>query len=371
MAKKRRGRAPNGAGSVYKTASGQWKAVISLRRPDGKSQRVTRNAKSLEHGWVLLSNLRREHRNLAENPNACTVQDLIDRWIAGFEGQASTADGYKTLLRIHIGPKIGTVPLLKLNTITVQDWITSLKTSGVGARTVQMSYALLKRACSWAVVSRIIDHNPCDGVRRPAARREAINPFTRAEVERILEATKGDRLHALFRLALTTGMRQGELFGLRWSDVDLETGIIRIRQQAKDYKGHVTIQQPKTTAGVRSIVLTPALLQSLKARKALAETEGNGECPFVFCSVEGHVIRRTNFGRRAWKPLLEDLGLPHRGAHHMRHTAATMMLSAGIPPHIVAGTLGHETAETVLKIYAHFITQDARVVAEAMSRLNL
>lgn len=371
MAKKRRGRAPNGAGSVYKTTAGKWKAVISIRTVDGSTKRISRNAKSFEHGWILLDQLRREHRNLADNPNAVTVRDAIERWLQGFEGEQSTRDGYQNLLDRHIGPRLGDVCLLKLNSMMIQDWITQLKAAAVGARTLQMSYALLKRACSWSVAARIIDHNPCDGVRRPSAKREAILPFTRAEVDQILEATKADRLHALYRLALTTGMRQGELFGLLWSDVDLDAGILRVRQQAKDYAGRISIQAPKTAAGVRSISLTPAVVQSLRSRKLLAEAEGNGAFPYVFCSAKGTVIRRTNFGKRYWKPLLVHLGLKHRGAHHLRHTAATMMLSAGVPPHIVAGVLGHETAETVMRIYAHFITQDSRQAAEAMGRLNL
>lgn len=371
MAKKRRGRAPNGAGSVYKTDSGQWKAVISLKGADGKSRRISRNAKSLEHGWILLDQLRREHRNLLENPNAVTVRDVIEKWLAGFEGEQSTRDGYTNLLNRHIAPQLGDVSLRKLNTIAVQDWVTNLKTAAVGARTLQMAYALLKRSCAWAVTARLTDHNPCDGVRRPSAKREAIQPFTREEVDRMLEATKKDRLHALYRLAVTTGMRQGEMFGLLWSDVDLDAGILRVRQQAKDYKGIITIQAPKTVAGVRSVSLTPAVVESLRKRKFLAEKEGNGDVPYVFCSAKGTIIRRTNFGKRYWRPLLEKLKLNHRGAHHLRHTAATMMLSAGVPPHIVAGVLGHETAETVMKIYAHFITQDSHIAADAMSRLRL
>jgi len=373
MAKKRkpRGRAPNGAGSVYKTTTGKWKAVVSLRGLDGKTRRISRNAKSLEHGWILLDQLRRGHRNLAENPNAVTVRDIIERWLQGFEGEQSTRDQYQNLLDRHIAPRLGNVCLLKLNALAVQDWIAGLKSISVGARTLQMSYALLKRSCATAVASRILDYNPCDSVRRPSAKREAILPFTRSEVDRILEHTKDDRLHALFRLALTLGLRQGEMFGLLWSEVDLDAGILRVRQQAKDYAGKISIQAPKTAAGVRAITLTPPVLQSLRSRKQIAEAEGNGEFPYVFCSAKGTVIRRTNFGKRYWKPLLVALQLKHRGAHHMRHTAATIMLAAGVPPHIVAGVLGHETAETVLRIYAHFVTQDSRVAAEALGKLNL
>jgi integrase len=365
---KRSGKAANGAGSVYKTKEGTWKASITVRTLDGSSKRIVRNAPSQRAALLKLDELRHEFRFLADNPGTISVRDIIERWLVSFEGEKSTLDGYQNLLDRHIGPHIGERLVDSLTPLDVQEWVQALRAAETGARTTQMAYALLKRASAWAVTIRLMPHNPCDGIKRPSARRELIQPFSREEVSQLLEATRKDRLHALFVLAVTTGMRQGELFGLQWEDLDFDRREIRIVRQAKDYRGKVTLKTPKTAAGIRTISVPEMACTALAERRELARAEEH-DSPQVFTSPKGMFLRRTLFGRRVWKPLLVKLGLDHRGAHHLRHTAATMMLGAGVPPHIVAGVLGHETAETVMKVYAHYITRDSRLAADAMSGL--
>jgi integrase len=365
---KRSGKAANGAGSVYRTKDGTWKACVTVRNLDGTSKRIVRNAPSQRAALVKLDELRSEFRDLSDNPGTITVRELVERWLISFEGEVSTLDGYQNLLDRHIGPHIGERLLSGLTSLEVQDWVQSLRADQTGARTIQMAYSLLKRSCQWGVTIRLLARNPCEGIKRPAAKREAIRPFSLAEVGQILQESRGHRLHALFVLAITTGMRQGELFGLQWPDVDLDRRTISIVRQAKDYRGIVTLKAPKTAAGIRTISITDIACAALAARRVLAETEGHDSLQ-VFTSPKGMFLRRTLFGRRTWKPLLSRLKLEHRGAHHLRHTAATMMLGAAVPPHIVAGVLGHETAETVMKVYAHYITKDSRVASDAMAGL--
>lgn len=365
----KRGKAGNGAGSIYQTKSGQWQVSITVRLLDGTSKRVKRNAKSHRHGLMVLDELKSEHKNLSDNPQTVSVRELVEKWLSDFEGEKSTLDHYTLLLNMHIAPHIGDRLLGSLSPLEIQTWVQALRTIETGARTVQMAYTLVKRVCQWGVDIRLLTHNPCNGIRRPAAKRESILPFTKTEVDAILAKTKAHRLHSLFVLAVTTGMRQGELFGLQWSDIDFDRRLVSISRQAKDYRGTVTLKAPKTAAGIRTISITEKACAALSARRILAEKEGNEESHQVFCSPRGMIIRRTLFGKRTWKPLLESLAIDHRGAHHLRHTAATMMLGAGVPPHIVAGVLGHETAETVMKTYAHFINKDSRVAAEVMDRL--
>ena len=366
--KPRKRKSPNGTGSVYKTKSKQWKVALTIPALSGTGKRIYRNATSQRHGLLILDELRSENRSFSDNPASITVTELADKWLISFEGEASTLDGYQNLLTKHISPHIGERLLASLTPLEVQEWVQALRAVPTGARTVQMAYALLKRVCAWGVTIRLLTHNPCDGIRRPSARREAIQPFTLEEVQRLLEATKNNRLYALFVLAFTTGMRQGELFGLQWPDVDLERREVQIVRQAKDYRGKVTLKTPKTAAGIRTISITESTAVALSARRAIAAKEKHDSLQ-VFTSPRGMLIRRSLWGKRTWQPLLVKLKLPHRGAHHLRHTAATQMLAAGVPPHVVAGVLGHETAETVMKIYAHYITKDSRIAADAMSRI--
>ena len=368
MTSQNKRKSPNGTGSVYKTKSGQWKAALTIPALNGTSKRITRNATSQRHGVLLLDELRAETRSLSDNPESVSVTELADKWLISFEGEASTLDGYQGLLNHHISPHIGERLISSLKPLDVQEWVQALRAVPTGATTVQKAYTLLNRICTWAVTIRRLTHNPCDGIKRPTAKRKAIHPFTREEVQRLLEATKNDRLYALFVLAVTTGMRQGELFGLQWGDLDLEGRRIRIVRQVKDYRGTVVLKEPKTAAGIRTISITESACVALSARRVIAAAESHTSLQ-VFTSPRGMLIRRTLFAKRAWKPLLIKLGLTHRGGHHLRHTAATMMLAAGVPPHIVAGVLGHETAESVMKTYAHFITTDSRIASEAMARI--
>lgn len=365
---RRQRRRANGEGSVYQTKEGIWKASITVTSIDGKQKRIVRNAKSQRAALMKLEDIRSEFRNLANHPESITVDELGQRLLLNIEGEKSTLDHYRLLLEQHIGPALGSRLVASLTGLEVQEWIQDCKTKGTGPRTLQVAFTLLNRLFEWGKTLRVIQHNPCDGIRRPSAKRETIQPFTMPEIERILTTSKENRLYGLFVLAITTGMRQGELFGLQWPDINWQGRTITIQRQAKDYRGTVELKAPKTAAGIRTIALSTQAVEALSARRELAASEGNQESPQVFCTAQGCVIRRTTFGKRIWKPLLVAAKVPHRGAHHLRHTAATMMLSNGVPPHIVAGVLGHETAETVMSIYAHFISRDSSLAAEAMGR---
>lgn len=367
----KRGKAGNGAGSIYKTSSGQWIASITVRLLDGTSKRVKRNAKSHRHGLMILDELKAKHKNLADNPDTITVDELGQRLLLNIEGERSTIDHYRLILKQHIGPLLGTRVVSTVTGLEVQEWIQTTKANGIGARTLQVSFTLLNRLFEWGKTLRVMVHNPCDGIRRPSAKRETIQPFSTDEIRKLLTGTKTDRLYSMYLLAITTGMRQGELFGLQWDDIDWKAKTITISRQAKDYRGRVELKAPKTAAGIRTISVAPQAMEALSARRRLSVKEKNLASPQVFCTPKGCIIRRTTWGKRTWKPLLEGLGIPHRGAHHLRHTAATMMLSNGVPPHIVAGVLGHETAETVMSIYAHFISRDSSLAAAAMEKAIL
>ena len=365
MAMRRKTR--NGTGSVYQTKAGQWKVALTVRQVAGKSKKITRNAASRRHGELLLAELRDQYRDLTLHPEITTVATLVARWLSDFEADQSTLDHYRLLLTQHITPIIGARMITRFTALDAQAWVASAREAGSGARTVQMATSLLRRSFAWAVASQILPHNPFSAIRKPPAPRGDIYPFAPAEVQAILNHTKETRYYAMYLLAFTTGMRQGELFGLQWQDVSFNDKTITIARQARDYRGHVILKVPKTAAGRRRITVTQHVLDSLSSVRAEAEPSMEDQ---VFPSPRGALMRRTTFGRRQWKPLLQSLGIRHRGAHHMRHTAATQMLTAGVPPHVVAGVLGHSSTATLLKTYAHFLPSDSALAANAMSHLQ-
>ena len=189
-------------------------------------------------------------------------------------------------------------------------------------------------------------------------------------MRKILHATANDRLRAVYLLAFSLGLRQGELFGLRWSDVDLDRARITIRQQACEVGGRVTFKSPKTESGTRTVSISASIVESLRDRRKASEAEGHAETGLVFTNEVGNVIHRSNFGHRQWQPLLQKLKIKHRGFHVARHTAASLMLGAGVPIHVVSQILGHAKPSITLDLYSHLMPHQASVAADVLDRLS-
>ena len=187
-------------------------------------------------------------------------------------------------------------------------------------------YKALKQAVKWSLLPR----NVADSVDPPKAPKREIKPLNEEQVERLLRAAEGDKLEALYVLAITTGMRSGELLGLQWKDLNLPAGIVQVRRTV--FNGR--IEAPKTAKGNRSIKLTETSLRVLRTHERTSE--------WVFCTNAGTTISVHNLHNRSWKPLLVRADLPHNTRFHdLRHTCATLLLSKGVHPKIVQEMLGH------------------------------
>lgn len=346
----------NGDGSICKL-DGQWVAIVSWRDGNGKRRRSQRNANSQAHARIVLDELKREVFTPKPVSNL-TVAEHIDEWLKSvIEPNLSPAThySYKIAAENHIKPVLGGGKLTALAPFHVQTWLSGMQTDKVGARTRQNAFVVLQAAMGHACSLLLIDRNPCDPIGKPRAEREPINPFTADEAKRILEEVEGVRLEAVFYLAILHGLRQGELFGLRWRDVDFRKAVIRIEQQVREVAGRTSIWFPKTKAGRRTIAIDGRAAEALRRRRAISLTEGHAGCELVFPNRDGQVMRRSNFGARHWRPLLEDLGIKHRGFHHCRHTAAMLMLTSGVPIHEVSRILGHARPSITLDLYSHWL----------------
>lgn len=171
----------------------------------------------------------------------------------------------------------------------------------------------------------------------------------------LLAAASGDRLEALYVLAVTTGMRIGEMFGLKWSDVDLEVGTVQVRRTVA---ADGAINPPKTNSSKRTIRLSKLASLALRRHPRTAE--------WVFPSAAGTPIGICNFHKNSWKRLLKRAGLPPTRFHDLRHAAATLMLSRGVPVKVVSEMLGHADVSTTLSIYAHVLPDMQESAADAM-----
>ena len=230
-------------------------------------------------------------------------------------------------------------------------------------------YVVLSVALNRAVKLRLLTTNPCESIEKPSYHRGDMFPFTFEETQQILDETEPHPLYALFVLVFTIGMRQSELFGLKWEYVDFHKETLRVRWQLVENSGHLELKNPKSRAGIRTIELPAPALDALQKRRKMVMADGHAGVEYVFCTPTGKPIRRANFRMRNWNPLLKRLGLKHRGFHHCRHTYATLALGENTPVHVVSRILGHARPSITLDTYSHVLPSDQAQATQRIEKL--
>ncbi len=357
MGRSRRGR---GEGSIYQRADGTWCATYSAGyAANGKRIRRTVFGTTKEDVSKKLAKATAARLNGSYvQPNRTRLAAFLDRWLedaARPSIRPTTYASYKGILNNHIGPRLGGTSLCVLSPAHIQGLYADMERDGVGPRVRQLTHAVLRRGLKQALKWGLIARNPCDAVDPPRVPKHEISPLTSEQVEKFLDAAKGNRLHALFVVAIGTGMRLGEIFGLRWPDVDLKSRAITVRNTLIEVNGKLTLAEPKTPKSRRRIDLPQVVVDALTAHRAQTVRAGFASAPWVFCNSAGGPLRRTHFRSNHFKPLLLAAGLPDIRFHDLRHTSATLLLAAGVHPKVVQERLGHAQIGITLDIYSHVL----------------
>jgi integrase len=368
MAKRKKRAA--GEGTVRKHASGSWEARLTVPgRKNPKSFYGKTQAEALEKREEAKKALL---NGIDFDTGTQTLTDYFHSWLEDtvrVSLRRPTYEGYERMARNHITPTLGGIRLKDLKALHIQTLYASKFDAGYSLRTRRYIHTTLNKALKQAVRWNQIAVNPAADVEVPKADVEVLDledlpdpdmqTLAGDQVRLFLETAKGERLEALYVLALATGMRQGELLGLPWKHVDLKKGTLRVRQSLTLSKGGYTFSRPKTEASRRNLELRPEAIEALKAhrKRQLEETMRynglRGDLGLVFCSTTGTPIRRQNLQRRSFKPLLKKAGLPDIRFHDLRHTFATLTLAKGANVKTVSKMLGHSTIRVTLDVYAH------------------
>ena len=278
---------------------------------------------------------------------------------------------YESTVRTRILPALGHVRLQGLSAAHLNALFAELEREGLSASTQRSVYAVLSRALGDAVrVGRLV-RNPAELADPPSRSRARAKAWTATELARFLGHVADDRMHAAWRLAATTGMRRGELLGLTWRALDLDGARLSVEQQLIPVKGGVSFGSPKSSRSRRKIALDSETVAALDRHRETQLLERDvagpayGDRDLVFCDELGgpiHPNRLTDWFARHRRAA----GISTGTLHTLRHTAATLALTAGVPVHIVAARLGDDPT-TVLGTYAHLLPQSDEIAAERVA----
>ena len=280
----------------------------------------------------------------------------------------------KYLVTTHIKPALGRLKLKSLNALHLQGLYRERLDSGLSGSTVQKIHHVLHKALSQAVKWNLIPRNPADAVKAPMASSKEMHPLSVSEARRLLEAARDDRLEALYVLALHTGIRRGELLGLKWEDLDLDDSIVRVRRTLTRTENgkRLALGEPKTKKSRRTVHLTPRAVEALKrhrAKQAEKKLKTGGlyqDQGLVFAGEIGNLINPSNLRQRSFAPLLEHAGLPRITFHDLRHTCASLLFQKNVHPKFVQELLGHASVAVTLDTYSHMLPGMGGEAADAM-----
>jgi integrase len=364
----------NGQGTVYPRKNKQGK-VIGYRgsyfAPDGKRRYVFAKKRS-DAERALRQAMTDAERGLVFEPGTVTVEGYLDRWLAdSVKGtvRRSTFVQYESVVNRHIAPALGRLKLKSLTPAHVRALYRKKLGSGLAPRAVQYIHVTLHKALKQAVMDGLIPRNVTEAVKAPQAHKKEVRPLDTTQIKALLSAARGGRLEALYVLAIHTGLRRSELLGLKWTDVDLEAGILSV-QRSLDTDG--TFNPPKRNKSRRTVKLTGRAAEALKGHRARQNEErlrlGSlwEDHDLVFPKRVGKPMNADNLYHREFKPLLKKAGLFGFTFHSLRHTSATLLLSKNVNPKIVQEVLGHATISQTMDTYSHVMPGMGDVAASAL-----
>lgn len=377
-------------GSVIKRG-GRWSVVIDAGRDD-EGRRIRkwhsgyRTRKDAERARIEL--LGRVDQGTYVVPSRTTLKGfLVDEWLPAKRAtvKQTTHASYSMHVDKHIVPRIGQVPLTQLTPGQLNALYAELQSSGrragsgaLSPTTVRRIHATIHKALADAVRWGRLARNPADQSDPPKAAQPEMAVWTRAQLRSFLTSARDDRLYAAWLLMATTGMRRGEVLGLRWSDVDFDAGALSIRQIRTVANYVVITTTPKTDRGTRTIAVDPVTSAGLRGYRALQSKERLAAGPayaaqrdgLVFTNKDGSPIHPERL-TASFRQAARSAGMPPIRLHDVRHSYVTALLAEGVPLKVVSQRVGHSSPVVTMTIYQHVTAGDDRSAADTGARVIL
>jgi integrase len=307
-----------------------------------------------------------------------TVEHYMQSWmdVMRAEIRPRTWHRYEQHLRVHVLPTLGSVILAKLSAQYLQALYAKKLAEGQSPTTVHHMHMLLHKALDAAVRLEVVQRNVSDLVDPPSMARPEIGVLSTEHARALLVAAAGNRFEALYVLAVTTGMRLGELLALQWEAIDLEGRSLLVRASLYHTGHEFVFSEPKTAKSRRRVQLPSIAVDALRAhrRQILAERLALGaawqtDYDLVFPNTVGGPMDPSHMVRREFANLLKKANVPRIRFHDLRHTAATLLFAQGINPRVVSEMLGHSDIAITLNLYGHVTPPIQKEAADTMDKI--
>ncbi|MBA4543961.1 MULTISPECIES: site-specific integrase [Thermoactinomyces] len=319
-------------------------------------------------------------------PAKTTLKEYMERWLEDYAKTAlrpSTLQTYKTYINAHIIPTLGAITLQQLQPMHLQRFYNEKLTNGrvdgeggLSPHTVRYLHVILKEALGHAVKWQLLSRNVADLADPPALGKKDIITLEPEEVTLFLDHARKDRLYIAFLLAITTGLRRGEILGLRWKDINFEAKTASIRKNLVVVNGKPVLQEPKTKGSIRSVSLPSTTIEELKKHKRIQNQEkllagaGYQDNDLIVATSVGTPVSPRNLLRSFYR-IIKKANLPDIRFHDLRHTHATLMLKQGEHPKIVSERLGHSNTRITMDIYSHVLPNMQQEAVDRFEKMFL
>lgn len=360
-------------GSIEQRSPGTWSIRFDMGvGPDGKrkQKRLTFRGTKREAEREMTRLLNELNTGSFVEPSKLTVAQYLQRWLddyAKVNVSAKTFERYGEHIRLHLNPSLGNHLLSNLKPLHIQAHYSKMLQSGrrdgkggLSPQTVIHQHRVLREALQQAVKWQLLVRNPADAVEPPRAQRDEMAALDEAETACLLGAAKGTHLYLPILLAVTTGLRRGELLAIRWDDLDLKSSSLCVRQALQQTKEGISFKQPKTAKGRRQIALPSLAVEALIRHKGEQAEQRLILGPryqyqgLVICEEDGQPLNPRNFSK-AFAVFVDRRGLKDVRFHDLRHSHATQLLRQNIHPKVVSERLGHATIGITLDTYSHVL----------------
>jgi integrase len=376
-------------GHVRKRGS-KWCFVLDTGRDEKTGRRKQKwfsgfNTKK-EAERAMVSKINELEKGSFVEPSKTTLKEYLEQWIEDYAKttlRPSTLQTYKTYINNHIIPSLGSFTIQQLQPMHLQRFYNEKLTNGrvdgkggLSPSTVRYLHVIIKEALGHAVKWQLLSRNVADLVTPPSIRKKEIITMETDEITKFLSYAQGDRLYIAFLLAVFTGLRRGEILGLRWKDINMEAKTASIRKNLVVVEGKLVLQEPKTNGSIHSVSLPSTTIEALKKHKRIQNQEklkmgiNYQDNDLIVATSLGTPVSPRNLLRSFYR-IIERADLPKISFHALRHTHATLMLKQGEHPKIVSERLGHSNTRITMDIYSHVLPNMQQEAVDRFERMFL